>query len=76
MSTKIEMNSLPTMYSDFSTQKELQDGLQHDHNKLTAFVDLDWAGDTSHRRSITGLAVIAYKSRIQKTIALSSMEAE
>jgi len=57
MNEKIETKLLPTMYSDNLTQKELNEELQHDQDKFTAFVDSDWAGDTSHRRSITGLAV-------------------
>ena len=46
------------------------------------FVDSDWASDTTHRRSVSGIAimyggaVIAYKSGYQKTVADSSTEAE
>ena len=49
---------------------------------LLAFTDSDWAGDVEHRRSVTGMAVffagavVAYKSKFQSTIALSSTEAE
>ena len=49
---------------------------------LHAYVDSDWAGDTSHRKSVTGLAimfagaVIGYKTRYQDTIAHSTTEAE
>ena len=45
-------------------------------------VDSDWASDTTHRRSISGIgciyggAVVAYKSCYQKTVADSSTEAE
>ena len=45
-------------------------------------VDADWGNDKVHRRSITGMAhmmaggVIAYKSKYQATVALSSTEAE
>jgi hypothetical protein len=51
-------------------------------NRLHAYVDSDWGSDRSHRRSVTGIAimmaggVIAYKSKYQPTIALSSTEAE
>ena len=44
--------------------------------------DSDWASDTTHRKSVSGMgiifggAVVAYKSRYQKTIADSSTEAE
>ena len=47
-----------------------------------AYVDSDWGGDRSHRRSVTGLLVllaggaIAFKSKYQNSIALSSTEAE
>ena len=49
---------------------------------LTAMVDSDWAGDTSHRKSVTGMVLklaggcILYKTKYQDTIALSSTEAE
>ena len=49
---------------------------------ITAAADSDWASDTTHRRSVTGLAllisggVVLYKSKFQKTVALSSTEAE
>lgn len=51
-------------------------------NKLIVYVDSDWAGDTSDRRSCTGYIVcigggpISWNSRKQKTVALSTMEAE
>jgi hypothetical protein len=50
--------------------------------RLHAYVDSDWGSDRTHRRSVTGLVlmlaggVIAYKSKYQATIALSSTEAE
>ena len=80
----IEPAVLPKMYSDETTQNELkeQPKLPNDLGTMFGYVDSDWAGDTSHRRSITGMAmmfggaVVAYKSRIQRTIALSSTEAE
>ena len=45
-------------------------------------MDADWAGDTSHRKSVTGITLrlaggtILYKSKYQQTIATSSTEAE
>jgi hypothetical protein len=45
-------------------------------------VDSDYAGDTTHRRSVTGIILriaggtIFYKTKFQDTIALSSTEAE
>ena len=82
--TKFKIPEFPKMYSDSKIQSELtKDGTSiNDIGKMIGFVDSDWAGDTQHRRSITGMAimfggaVIAYKSKIQKTIALSSTEAE
>jgi len=76
--------TIPVMYSDKDTQKELYDDSLNINNtsNMYSFVDSDWAGDTVHRKSITGIAVmfagsvIAYKSKIQRTIALSSTEAE
>jgi hypothetical protein len=51
-------------------------------HRIHSFVDSDWGSDRTHRRSVTGLVimlaggVIAYKSKYQATIALSSTEAE
>jgi len=80
----IQLKPLPNMHNDAIIQKEILEDEHHnyDNGKMIGFVNSDWAGDTSHRRSITCIAilfvgaVIAYKSRIQKTIALSSSEAE
>jgi dUTP pyrophosphatase len=49
---------------------------------LFGAVDSDWAGDTKHRRSVTGMILrlaggtILYKTKYQDTIAFSSTEAE
>ena len=51
-------------------------------NRLHSFMDSDWAGDVSHRRSVTGIAyllagaLVYWKSRYQPTVAMSSTEAE
>ena len=58
--------------------------LQEDKNnwELKAFCDRDWAGNKDDRRSITGYCVyfqgclVAWKSRAQKNVTLSSSEAE
>ena len=58
--------------------------LQCQQTPLAPFgiVDSDWASDTSHRKSISGIgcmyagAVVAYKSAYQKSVADSSTEAE
>ena len=50
--------------------------------EMRAFCDSDWAGDADNRRSITGFCIflngclISWKSRGQKTVTLSSSEAE
>ena len=47
-----------------------------------SFVDADWGKDKSHRHSVTGLMVmlagggIAYKTKFQSVVSLSSTEAE
>jgi len=81
--TQIKLILLPTLYSDAIVQQELiKDEKSMEEHQMIAYVDSDWAGDTSYRRSATCIAVIfagaviAYKSRIQKTVALSSTEAE
>ena len=49
---------------------------------IHGYVDSDWGSDRSHRRSVTGIAimlgggVICYKTKYQPTVALSSTEAE
>ena len=51
-------------------------------NILKAATDSDWGGNTTLRKSITGLVIkllggcIYYKTKFQTTIALSSTEAE
>jgi hypothetical protein len=53
-----------------------------DFTGLTGYVDADWATDTKHRKSVTGIVlmhaggVVGYKTKYQDTIALSSTEAE
>jgi len=49
---------------------------------LIAHTDSDWAGDPIKRRSTTGFfaslasGIVCWQSRLQKTVALSSTEAE
>ena len=55
---------------------------QHDALTLFGFSDADWAACPKTRRSLSGVSVklagatIAYKTRMQKTIATSSTESE
>jgi hypothetical protein len=50
--------------------------------ELVVYTDSDWAGDKDNRHSVTGYIMylmnvpILWKSRLQKTVALSSTEAE
>ncbi len=54
----------------------------HDAMELHGFVDLDWATCPITRQSFTGVCVrlngrtIAYKSKLQSTVAQSSTEAK
>lgn len=49
---------------------------------LVAYTDSDWAADTIKRRSVTGIffkladGIVSWRSHAQKTVALSSTEAE
>ena len=58
------------------------DEVNKPQNILYGYMDSDWAGDVSHRRSVSGIAillagaVVSYKSKLQPTVALSSTEAE
>jgi hypothetical protein len=53
-----------------------------DHSNLVGYVDADWATDTKHHRSVTGIVLmyaggsIGYKTKYQETIALSTTDAE
>ena len=55
---------------------------QNDRLNTRASVDSDYANDTTHRRSVTGIAIklaggtVFYKTAFQATVALSSTEAE
>ena len=58
------------------------DGSDKEKWEMRAFSDSDWAGDADDRRSITGFCIflngclVSWKSRGQKTVTLSSSEAE
>ena len=52
------------------------------HINLHAAVDSDWAGDTKHRKSVSGIVLkivggaILYKTKYQDTLALFTTEAD
>ncbi|EJK69950.1 hypothetical protein THAOC_08742 [Thalassiosira oceanica] len=61
----------------------MRDGRPLDyHDRIVGYVDADWASCTKTRRSVTGVCIrlaggtVAYKSRLQPTVAQSSTEAE
>ena len=63
-------------------ESEIYEREQPKHNVMFGAVDSDYAGDVSHRRSVTGIVIriaggtILYKTKFQDTIAHSSTEAE
>jgi deoxyuridine 5'-triphosphate nucleotidohydrolase len=73
----------PTMKNDNNyNETEIHERQQNDHNTLFGAVDSDFAGDTTHRRSVSGIVLrlaggtIFYKTKYQETVAQSSTEAE
>ena len=71
---------LPNVYSD---NYQTMDNIKPENaTTLQAMVDSDWAGDTNHRKSISGIILsiaggcILYKTKYQDTLALSTTEAE
>jgi hypothetical protein len=69
---------LPEVHASNYVRQEPND----ESDKMLAAVDSDWAGDTTHRRSVTGIILrlaggtILYKTKYQDTISLSTTEAE
>ena len=67
-----------TNYDEHSISTRRQDNKE----LLVGAVDSDYAGDTTHRRSVTGIILklaggtVLYKSKFQDTCAMSSTEAE
>ena len=70
----------PKIYTDNHAIDE--NILPQDDTTLQAMVDSDWAGDTTHRKSVSGIILtiaggcILYKTKYQDTLALSTTEAE
>ena len=74
---------LPSCKHDTNyNESEIHERQQPGHSVMFGAVDSDYAGDVSHRRSVTGIILriaggtIFYKSKFQDTVALSSTEAE
>ena len=63
-------------------EDEIHERSQPGHTVMFGAVDSDYAGDTTHRKSVTGIILriaggtIFYKTKFQDTIAMSSTEAE
>ena len=73
----------PVMKNDNNyNETEVHECKQNDHDTLFGAVDSDFAGDTSHRRSVSGIVLrlaggtLFYKTKYQETVSLSSTEAE
>ena len=82
---KRPMPSLPHIEHEHPITNDERLSTLPDSTEITnvhSYVDSDWGNDKAHRRSVTGMAhmlaggVIAYKSKYQATVALSSTEAE
>jgi hypothetical protein len=64
------------------SEHEIHERRQEQHSVMFGAVDSDYAGDTKHRRSVTGIILriaggtVLYKTKFQDTHALSSTEAE
>jgi deoxyuridine 5'-triphosphate nucleotidohydrolase len=76
----LPVKPLPTVYK--STYETTNTVDIDSPNTMHAAVDSDWGGDTTHRRSVTGLILrlaggtILYKTKYQDTVSLSTTEAE
>jgi deoxyuridine 5'-triphosphate nucleotidohydrolase len=72
----------PFVAEDKNYDSSAPERKQNDPYKVTSAVDSDYAGDNSHRKSVSGICIklaggtILYKSQYQSTIALSTTEAE
>ena len=78
-------DDLPKLPLPTTTQNNYtNDSMEYvDHpTNLHGAVDSDWGGDTTHRKSVTGIIIriaggtVVYKTKYQDVVALSSTEAE
>jgi hypothetical protein len=75
--------SLPEVKRDENyNEQSIKEREQSDPKILIGTVDSDYGGDTTHRKSVSGVILIIaggtvlYKTKFQDTIAMSSTEAE
>ena len=82
---RLDLPSYPLPSTEQDNKYDYNESLERkvtSENTINSAVDSDYAGDTSHRKSVTGLTIrlaggcILYKTRYQDTIAMSSTEAE
>ena len=73
----------PSLKQDNNYNKhDIHEQNQDPHSVLFGAVDSDYANDTNHRKSVTGIVLcltggtVLYKTKFQDTIAMSSTEAE
>ena len=75
-------NPLPPLGPHNNYDSTCKQRLDSNPSELKTAVDSDYAGDTSHRKSVSGMifkmagGTIFYKTKYQTTIAMSSTEAE
>ena len=81
--TDMPDDQLPICKTDSNYKEdEVHEREQSIHNTMFGAVDSDFAGDISHRRSVSGIVLriaggtVFYKTKYQDTVALSSTEAE
>ena len=73
---------LPTTLTDYKNYDPHPSKTTHKAERLQLHVDASYAGDVTHRKSVTGIVAfmaggsILYKTKYQDVIALSSTEAE
>jgi len=79
----LPIGSVPTLRKDNNyDEKSVAERHQVSCNILFGMKDSNWAGDSNHRKSVTGIVIklaggtVLYKARFQDTLALSSTETE
>ena len=79
----LPIGKLPEVKSDITYDEDtVSTRMQLDPDVPKAAVDSDFAGDTKHRKSVSGIVIklaggaVLYKTQYQPTVAGSSTEAE